>query len=375
MNKIFIAGAGGIGEAVAIILREWSTSEIQISLGDINDETLAKAKIFVTENSIKTSAVNVVQMKSDAELTNALQNSEIILDCLPGDESVKLAKLAQKHNLHYVNLTERVSENDEIIKIANESESGFILQTGLAPGFINLLAISLYRKFVEKTGVENVERIAMKVGALSQHAHEPHFYAYTWSPIGVAAEYIRHARLVRNFEDVEMMALTEREKIIVDGNLYEADLTSGGAADLPEFFKGKARNLDYKTLRYVGHYDWIQSILRELPQDETRLPRLSETMKREIPHSEDDFILIHASVEGFDKSGARQIVEKSFRIEPMEIGGQRLRAIQTTTAAPLAESAMMLLSGNLKGAILQSQIDPETFLNGNFVSRVYGVSN
>jgi hypothetical protein len=65
------------------------------------------------------------------------------------------------------------------------------------------------------------------------------------------------------------------------------------------------------------------------------------------------------------------MVEKAYFVEPLEINGHRLRAIQTTTAAPLCESAAMLLSGKYKGVVLQSQLDPAAFMDGNFVSRVY----
>ena len=66
----------------------------------------------------------------------------------------------------------------------------------------------------------------------------------------------------------------------------------------------------------------------------------------------------------------QKILER-FYVEPLEINGKSLRAIQTTTAAPLCQSAMMLLSGKYKGVVLQSQVVPDDFLNGNFVSRVY----
>ena len=65
------------------------------------------------------------------------------------------------------------------------------------------------------------------------------------------------------------------------------------------------------------------------------------------------------------------MVEKAFHIKPLEINGKRLRAIQTTTAAPLVECADMLATGRYKGPIMQSQIDPGEFLNGKFVSKVY----
>ena len=43
-------------------------------------------------------------------------------------------------------------------KLPKTAETGFILQTGLAPGFINVLAMSLYNQFVEKFENEKVEQ-------------------------------------------------------------------------------------------------------------------------------------------------------------------------------------------------------------------------
>ncbi|HNQ15862.1 MAG TPA: saccharopine dehydrogenase C-terminal domain-containing protein, partial [Pyrinomonadaceae bacterium] len=240
------------------------------------------------------------------------------------------------------------------------------------PGFINVLAMSLYRQFVEQLDNEKVERIGMKVGALTAHAHQPHFYGFTWSPIGVATEYVKNSRVLRDFEITERPALSARETIVIGARTYEADLTSGGAADLPEYFTGKARSLDYKTLRYVGHYEWVERQIKKLPKDGDLPNRLQDVMLQAIPSVEDDIVLVHASVDGFDSHGRRRMIEKAYFVEPIEINGKRLRAIQTTTAAPLCESAMMLLGGNHKGVILQSQIEPDAFMRGNFVSRVYG---
>jgi saccharopine dehydrogenase-like NADP-dependent oxidoreductase len=65
------------------------------------------------------------------------------------------------------------------------------------------------------------------------------------------------------------------------------------------------------------------------------------------------------------------MLEKSFFVEPLQINGHHLRAIQTTTAAPLCEAAVMLLTDKYRGVILQSQIVPDEFLNGSFIKRVY----
>lgn len=373
-KTIFIAGSGGIGEAAALLLREWSDDGLAIILGDISEGSLAKAKDFVTSGSSRTTAVETVLMPREGEseeLREALERADVLLDCSPGGQAPRMAGYAKEFGMHYANLTEYVAETDAIIELAKDAETGFILQTGLAPGFINVQAMALYREFVSKFQNENVERVAMKVGALTAHAHEPHYYGFTWSPIGVATEYVKDSRVIRDFKIAERPALSSRETIVIGARTYEADLTSGGAADLPDFFAGKARELDYKTLRYPGHYDWVESIVETLPKNESLPDRLQELMMQAIPSVEDDLVVVHASVDGFDSNGRRRMLEKAYFVEPLEINGKRLRAIQTTTAGPLCQSAMMLLTGKYKGVVLQSQIDPADFMRGRFVADIY----
>lgn len=373
-QKIFIAGAGGIGQAAAVLLREWADVEIDLILGNISEQSAQKAKEFVLKGSAKKGRVQVVVMAENdvtGEMKEAFEASHVILDCAPGSQAPRMARFARDFSMHYANLTEYVAETDEIMRIAAGSETGFILQTGLAPGFINVLANSLYDDFVSSYENEKVESISMKVGALTAHAHAPHYYGFTWSPIGVATEYVKNSRVIRDYRITELPALSERERIVIGGRGFEADLTSGGAADLPDFFENRSRSLDYKTLRHIGHYDWVNGVIREFPKDERLPERVLERFLKEIPAVEDDFVLAHAAVEGFDKDGIRRLVEKAFFVNPADINGHRLRAIQTSTAAPLCESAMMLLSGKQKGVVLQSDISPKEFLSGGIVSRVY----
>ena len=82
------------------------------------------------------------------QMKSAFEQCDILLDCSPGSQAPRMARFAKDFKMHYANLTEYVAETDEIIKIAEHAETGFVLQTGLAPGFINVLAMSLYQKFV-----------------------------------------------------------------------------------------------------------------------------------------------------------------------------------------------------------------------------------
>ncbi len=374
MYKIFIAGSGGIGQAAGLILSHYDILDCKVILGDINKKAGKQAVEFVNSGAGKKDARFVLMPKqgSSAALDKVAKECDIILDCLPGSEAPRMAKLAKKFKCHYANLTEYVNETEQIMKIGAKAKTGFLLQTGLAPGFINVLACRLYEEFTARYGVEVVDHIEMKVGALSRHAAGPHFYAFTWSPVGVATEYLKDAYIVRDFEKVTIPALSGLENIIVDGEDYEDNFTSGGAADLPEFFEGKARDLDYKTIRYRGHYNWVKDKLSTMFAKKDKIALLQKEMLEKIPMVEDDKVIIYSCVKGKDSNGLLRGIEASYDIKPVQVGTKMLRAIQTTTACALCEAARILLQGNHKGVILQSQIPTDSFINGPFVKEFYG---
>lgn len=374
-KRYVIAGAGGIGTAAAVLLAEVGRDDCEVVLWDANPRSLevAHARLPRDGRVRKVEALHVPRGETTPELVATLEGADIVLDCLPGAAAPFVARLALDHRLHYVNLTEHVQETEEILRLAEGAETGFALQTGLAPGFINILGMKLFEEFCDEYGVEQVERLKMRVGALTVHAHAPHFYGFTWSPAGVATEYLKPAVVVRNFQTTHRPSLSERETLIIDGVAYEEDLTSGGAADLPQALAGKVRDLDYKTLRYPGHYAWVEEQLAGLDGDDgRRIATLQETMEREVPRCEEDRVVVYAAVEGKDATGLPRLVEEVHHVRPVELGGVRLRAIQTSTAAPMVEVAQMLLAGGIRGPVLQSAIDPDKFFGGTFVSRIYG---
>src|SRR5690606_4666953 len=298
---------------------------------------------------------------------DAFAASDVVLDCLPGSLAPALARRALEAGCHYVNLTEYVAETEAVTRMAEGARTGFLLQTGLAPGFVNVLAMKLYDQFTREHGTD-VSSIAMKVGALAKGVAPPYHYAFTWSEVGVATEYLKDAVVVRDGEKATVPALSERGRIEIDGVVYEDDLTSGGAADLPDHFAGRVDRLDYKTLRHPGHYAWVDARIAEVGRDVDALER---AMRAAIPRAEDDFVVVYAAVQGRDADGAEREISRSYVIEPVECGGRRLRAIQATTASALVEAAKYLLTDAHAGVVLQTQIDPDAFMSGTFVGRVY----
>ncbi|MDP9122194.1 MAG: saccharopine dehydrogenase NADP-binding domain-containing protein [Acidobacteriota bacterium] len=373
-QTVVIAGAGGMGSATGLLLRELGDFEVDLYLGDSVVERAQNATAWIREGSLKSGEVHPFHLPAAGtshEFDVVLAKADILLDCLPGKEAPRMARLARRHSLHYANLTEHVRETDEVAEIAAGAEQGFLLQTGLAPGFVDVLAYGLFQKFCRDYEVGSVDTLAMRVGALTTTARPPHYYGFTWSSIGVATEYVEPATVIRDFRRTERPSLTDIEPILINGIVYEEALTSGGAADLPMLLEGKVRNLDYKTLRYPGHYAWVKSILDQAPLGTDRAKYLLARMEEKVPFVEDDLVAIYSAVEGRAADGSLHRLEDARLIRPCRVGARTLKAIQATTAAGLAESARLLLLEGHQGVCLQSQIDPAHFMAGPFVSALY----
>lgn len=371
MFRVCIAGAGGIGRAIAVLLREYGGVKFDIYIGDINVDACLDAKEWIETSGEHIGFVQSVDMKKE-EWHRNLENIDLILDCLPGKFAPKMAQVALDLDAHYVNLTEYVAETKLIMDLAKNAKTGFGLQSGVAPGFVNVLGKKLFEEFCAHHGVDNANDLEMRVGALSRNAIEPHYYAFTWSTIGVATEYVKQAEVVQNHEFKLVDSLTGRRAVMVDGILLEEDYTSGGAADIPKAFQRKIANINYKTLRYPGHWAWVDKILEQVPEEQDAIAFLEAEMLKIIPAVEEDLIIVYAAVEGLDRHGVLRRMEASYRVEPMKVGEVTLRAIQSTTAAGMAEIARLVLTRKYQGVLLQSQVDATDYLSGPFVRAVYG---
>ena len=171
-HKVFIAGSGGIGTAVAILLRHIWEESVDIIFGDRLLSIAQQACQHVEDIGPAEGTLNAVEMAGDWE--TKVSHCDILLDCLPGSLAPKMAGIAIGHNMHYVNLTEYVAETKQILDMAKGASVGLALQSGLAPGFINILGHGLFQQFCADYGVEKAELLEMRVGALGRNAIAPH---------------------------------------------------------------------------------------------------------------------------------------------------------------------------------------------------------
>ena len=373
-GKIVIVGSGGMGRAVGLLLARAGIAA-KISFGDKEARTAKDAVDFVCRGlnrDVNAHAFTSPPGEVTSSMKVILADADVVLDCTPGDVAPHIARCAHTYGIHYANLTEYVEETRQVRAIAEGAQMAFVMQCGLAPGYINIAAHELFLRACRMWQVSRVKKVLMRVGALTETASPPSFYGWTWSPDGVATEYLESSVVIRNGKRIELPALSDRGRRIIQGIVYEEALTSGGAADLPEALEDRVDDSDYMTLRWPGHYAYVERALAEIPVGVDRVHRLREVMERDVPHVEEDVVVFYAAVEGFDHLGRHRRLERSAHIRPLQVGGVRLRAIQATTAASLAEVTRIMLQGRLRGPVTQSQIPTEEFLNGSIVSSVYG---
>ena len=78
-------------------------------------------------------------------------------------------------------------------------------------------------------------------------------YNLTWSTEGLINEYCNPCEAIVDGQLSSVPALEGYETFALDGVEYEAFNTSGGLGTLPATLLGRARNVDYKSVRYPGH--------------------------------------------------------------------------------------------------------------------------
>ena len=348
-QKITILGAGKIGFAMAVLLQAADGYQLRMA-----DQSKAQLK------AVAALGIETVQIGKGADLASVMDGQFAVLNALPFHMAIEVATLAAKLGVHYFDLTEDVQSTHAIRKLAAKAGSVLMPQCGLAPGFIGIVGNDVAQHFDE------LHDLKMRVGALPRYPQGTLRYNLTWSTEGLINEYINPCEALVDGEPLTVHALEGLETFALDGIEYEAFNTSGGLGTLTETWAGKARNVDYKSIRYPGHCAILKLLLNELKlRDQREL--LNKIFDNAIPATRQDVIVIFASATG--RKGDRLMQESySARIVGTTVAGHALTAIQLTTAAGICCALDLVASKVLpqKGFIGQESIQFSDFIANRF---------
>src|SRR3954470_4226608 len=354
MHRVLLLGAGKIGRMIARFLMD--SRDYDVLVGDVNESALKRiARLTNVE-------VRRIDASNEAELADAMKGYEIVLSALSFYHNPTVARAALKSGLSYFDLTEDVATSDVVAAIAESAVDGqiFMPQCGLAPGFISIVANDLIKWF------ERVETVKMRVGALPQFPTGELKYNLTWSTDGLINEYCNPCEAIHAGRKINVLPLEGLEHFSLDGVRYEAFNTSGGLGTMCDTLVGQVRELNYKTVRYVGHRDLMKVLVDELRMSEHR-EQLKEILERAVPVTFQDVVVTFCTVTGLRKG---LLVQKSDarKIYHQQIGDELWSAIQITTAAGICAVLDLHVAGRLprRGLVKQEQVTMEEFLGNRF---------
>jgi saccharopine dehydrogenase (NAD+, L-lysine-forming) len=349
--KVAIAGAGLIGHTIAHMLRE--TGDYEVAAFDRD----AKALEALAAQGIPTARVD---SGDAAALRGALEGYDVLINALPYYLAVNVASAAKGAGVHYFDLTEDVRATHAIRALADGADHVFMPQCGLAPGFIGIAAHALASRFTE------IRDVKMRVGALPQFPTNALKYNLTWSVDGLINEYCQPCEAIREGRTQWVQPLEGLEHFSLDGVEYEAFNTSGGLGTLCETLSGRVESLDYKSVRYPGHRELMQFLLEDLRLSSDR-DTLKSIMRRSVPATEQDVVLIFLTVTGM-RNG--QLVQEVFtrKIFAKTVSGVPMSAIQITTAGAMCAVLDLFREKRLPqaGFVRQEQVPLQQFLANRF---------
>jgi saccharopine dehydrogenase-like NADP-dependent oxidoreductase len=335
IRTVKVIGLGKVGELVATLLGE---AGFTVSAYD------ARPRADLPFN---TEALDVRDIEA---LRAALKDTEAVVSCLPYHLNLPVAEVASEAGVHYFDLTEDVPTTQRVMQLAAEDPQ-FVLapQCGLAPGLIGIVGASLAHKF------DSLRSIELKVGALPRHPAGLLGYAFNWSAEGVVNEYLNDCEVLRGGVRQMVPAMTEQERVVIGGVELEASLTSGGLGTMCATYEGQVSRLDYKTMRYPGHFQLMRFFFDELGLRDRR-ELAGEILVNAKPPVDDDVVYLHAAVEGIatgvGDTAPGQLARKQYvrAYQPLRINGRLWRAISWTTAAAASAVVELVADGVLPGA-------------------------
>jgi saccharopine dehydrogenase-like NADP-dependent oxidoreductase len=354
MHRVLLLGAGKIGRMIARFLMD--SGDYDLLVGDVKDAALERvAKLTGT-------ATRRVDAANSAELAAAMRGMETVISALSFHHNPMVAQVALESGASYFDLTEDVATSDAVAAIAANAAAAqiFMPQCGLAPGFISIAANDLIKWF------ERVETVHMRVGALPQFPTGELKYNLTWSTDGLINEYCNPCEAIHAGKRIDLLPLEGLEHFSLDGVHYEAFNTSGGLGTLADTLVGKVRELNYKTVRYLGHRDQMKLLVEELRLSEQR-DELKHILERAVPVTFQDVVVTFCTVTGWRKG---LLVQKSDarKIYHQQIGDESWSAIQITTAAGVCAVLDLHVAGRLprRGLVRQEEVPLEEFLANRF---------
>ncbi|MBK6765365.1 MAG: saccharopine dehydrogenase NADP-binding domain-containing protein [bacterium] len=301
--EILILGAGLMGRVAAHFFIHHPDGPYKVRLAELSRGTLDEAVAWLNSELVEPMIVDV---RRDDSLDKVMSGIKVCQSCVPFFLNPTIARACLANGASFVDLGGNPEATDKILSMDKEAHTkgvSLVPDTGLAPGLTNILAWELVHRFT------SCDEVHVRVGGLPQDPSGRLKYAQFFSIHGLLNEYLEDAREIRDGKEVEVHSLDEVETMHFDGvGELEAFITAGGTSTLPRTLLGQVKRLDYKTIRFPGHADYLQ-FLREIGITSNRAylfggnpvtPReiLGNVLEDTLPKNAPDRVLVRVWAKG-----------------------------------------------------------------------------
>src|SRR3990172_5035012 len=354
MRQVLLLGSGIVGRMIARFLVD--SGDYRLRVADVDADSLGRLREHVEVDTVQLDAANPQQLDA------AMSGCDAAISALSFRFNPGIAQAALRAGASYFDLTEDVETSRAVREIAKSARPGqvFMPQCGLAPGFISIVAHHLTKSF------DRLDTVFMRVGALPLYPTNALKYNLTWSTDGLINEYCNPCEAIYDGRRLDVLPLEGLEEFSLDGVRYEAFNTSGGLGTLCETLEGRVRQLNYKTVRYVGHRHLMDMLVNELRLSERR-DILKDILEHAVPVTFQDVVVTFCTVTG-QRRGQLVQISDARKTYHQQIDGENWSAIQITTAAGICTVVDLHFEGRLpkSGFVKQEEVDLDTFLANRF---------
>ena len=251
--RVSLLGCGLIGYAIAYAFAEDNLSNIEFNLYDSSTKNLRRCMSL----PLNITQAERADLSAEDILKRILKKSDLIIEALPGNLGFKVMRLASELCVNTVSVSYTPENPLALHEKFKKCKSILIPDAGFAPGISNILVGHA------STLLDSLEDVRIYVGGLPEKPIGPLKYVITWSVDDLIDEYLRKARIIKDYKIVYLDPLESIEIVeIPKFGVFEAFYTDGLRTMLYSM-AGKIRNAFEKTLRYPGHIEGMK-LLREL---------------------------------------------------------------------------------------------------------------
>lgn len=338
--KVVIVGAGRIGTALALLLRE--APGFAVLLADPTEPGRRRAEELALP-------LAEIDPGYGAQLDQLLANADAVVAALPSTAAPIVAAAARRSGCHYLDLSDDGAAHEAVQREASAASGCFIAQCGISPGLVSGLVLDLV------SHCPGLPDIDVRIGALPQTPAGRLGYGLIWDADATLREYTRASLALVDGQEAELAPLSRCSPLHIGSRDYEVFVSSTIPATLRQRLAGKVGNLISHTIRYPGHADQMAFLLDDLKLRD-RVYMLRNLFLNALPEITDDRLLISITVapRGADGTSHEHFLRE---VEPIQIGDASIGAMRRTAASHLAAVLDLLRLGRIGGRGLLAQED------------------